>query len=102
MKAVRIIASMLLCGSGHILKREYVSGILLLLAFLASLAVAFLGIQTFGISALILTVAGVLCALFIWIYSLVDICSNSNVKKKKSKILPGLERKGKRGITILK
>ena len=100
MKFFRILSSFFICGSGQILKREYVRGLFLLIGFLGSLALVFFGVQCPGFLSLLLVLAGSLFALFLWVYSIIDLCGNNQIKKKKIKILDKYDRIYLRGVSL--
>jgi outer membrane protein assembly factor BamD (BamD/ComL family) len=86
MKLLRLICGMLLCGTGHMLKKDYLRGITFFITFICCFFIIFMGINQSGILPFIFAVSGACLSLFIWIYSLIDLSSNNEMKKKKAKI----------------
>ena len=100
MEFLKIISSILVCGSGQLFNREYFRGPLLFAGFISSVALAYFGFFSDGIMAVLLGFVGVLCSIFFWSYGVIDILEHNEIKKKKTEINDDWDKEYLNGITF--
>lgn len=86
MKIFRFLLSLIFCGTGHILKKDYFKGLSFFSIFLGSLALIYFALNIQGILSIFLLISGISLGIFIWLYSLIDLLSNNKIKKKRAKV----------------
>ncbi len=100
MKILKLLFAISICGTGHILNRKHFRGLLLFTGFLASCFLVYFGLLSQGSTSLLFALTGFVSAILIWVYSIIDFCSDNNTKKKKVKINSDFNKKYIEGISL--